>query len=186
MHALQYQPPNGSDNRLHHIMHVVQDPYALGLRLIDPEQSGPPYPCYHSAIYAVSLHPELGIAQFTNPEGLALPLVLLDSERSAFEREMMRAYGRELGHLRGSGQFAICPEDFGGGQALLRQSRNGKPLLGGWAGFVTYYLSPPTDRIRWLQDGPPDEEPTAQSITEWRAMCDERDAIREWLQGPQP
>lgn len=184
MHALRYQPPSGWRNSLRHIIGKIHDPYAIGFSLVDPEQTEPPFPCRHSAIYAVSLHPAFGIAQFTNPEGLALPLVLLDSERTAFEREMAGAYGRQLGLLRGSGQFAHRFEDFGGGEALLRRTVGGKPLLGRWAGFVTYRLSPPAESVRWLQDGPTENDP--QSASEWQGICDEREAVREWLLSSQP
>ncbi len=184
MHALRYLPPHASDNALRHIMGMIHDPYAIGFRLVAPEQKEPPFPCRHSAIYAVSLHPGLGIAQFTNPEGLTLPLILQDCQRSAFEREMSRAYERKLGQLRGAGQFAVRLEDFGSGQALLRRSHGGKALLGRWSGFVTYYLSPPAGSVRWLQDGPASDDP--QSVAEWREIFDEREAVREWLLGPQP
>lgn len=184
MHALRYLPPHASCNALRHIMGMIHDPYAIGFRLVDPEQTRQPFPCRHSAIYAVSIHPGLGVAQFTNPEGLALPLTLQDCQRSAFEQEMSRAYGRQLGQLRGAGQFALRLQDFGEGQALLRRSHGGKALVGRWAGFVTYYLSPPVESVRWLQDGPADNDP--QSVAEWQAMCDEREAVRGWLLSPQP
>lgn len=186
--APRYLPPNPTMGLPTHLLDVIHDPYAIGFRVVEPERAGPYYQCRHSAIYAVSIYPPLGLVQFSNPDGLALPLVVPPAKQMDFEKHMTRAYSRRLGHLRGEGLFAFSLMPMG-----LRfgyRSPRGQMWEGELAGFVTYYLAPGLDDVRFLQDGPypsaqEDEwgKHLPQSKQEWLALCKEREALRDWLAG---
>ncbi|WP_322528695.1 hypothetical protein R5R73_02715 [Salinicola sp. LHM] len=192
-HCPRYQPPYPGGNPLRGLGEMMHDPYGLGFRIVAPDQPGPHYPCRHSAIYAVSLYPGLGLAQFSNPEGLVLPVVIPPANRPAFEKMMAGAYARQLRHLRGHGRFALRLTRMGAGRFAYCPPDRKKAMEGTFSSFVTYYLAPSLEETRFLQDGPSPKEsgngepPTGPECPEyWRALYEEREALRAWLADDHP
>lgn len=163
----------------------LHDPYGLGCQVVNADQQGHYRQCRHTAIHAVSLYPALGLAQFSNPDGLVLPVVIRDHQRHSFEREMSRAYARHLGYLRGRGRFMLRLKDIGMGRFGIFCPHLGRMVEGDWGAFVTYYLTPVIPAIRFLQDGQCPHTPPAYE-GEWEALCVERDEVRVWLGGETP
>lgn len=183
--TLGYQPPLPAGLLPGLLAGKLHDPYGLGCQVVSAEQQGRYRPCRHTAIHAVSLYPALGLAQFSNPDGLVLPVVIPDHQRNCFEREMSRAYARRLGYLRGRGRFMLRLKDMGMGRFGLFCPHLGRMVEGDWGAFVTYYLTPDLPEIRFLQDGQCPHTPPAYE-GEWEALCAERDEVRVWLGGETP
>lgn len=192
-HCPLYVPPYPTLDQLRHLGKLIHDPYALGFRLADPDQTGPNYACRHSTIHAVSLYPSLGLVQFTNPNGLALPVIIPAASRVDFEKMMAGAYARRIGHLRGHGRFALRLKIISEGVFGTYAPGTRTMVEGEFASFVTYYLTPSLEGTRFLQDGPSpmatssDEPPSGPECPEhWQALFEEREAVRAWLADEKP
>lgn len=172
---------------------TLHDAYGLLCQPVDPSSKLAYGQCRHTAIYAVSLCPALGVAIFSNPDGLALPVhVKNDDRRRTFQFLLAEAPAYELGKVRGAGRFMPDLRDLGAGICIYRAESGDEARSAPWSKFVTYYFAD-LEGVKFLQDGPYPGGPNAgfrenpaQSSEEWRQLCKEREAVRAWLEGDTP
>ncbi|WP_322528696.1 hypothetical protein R5R73_02720 [Salinicola sp. LHM] len=148
-------------------MNGVLDPYALGCVLHGLGNSW----CQHRTIRAVSWHPGLKIAQFSNPEGLVLPLVLDPAKVEAFTACLPYATSEAFGELHGHGRFALRG-DYVEELAAIGQLEE----------FVTYYFGPDPAGVQFMQQAGPRLD-CGETREQWEETCRRLDAIRPWLAG---